>query len=147
MNRKGQYLGLEKENFCVVVTYSIKRASELRKFYVAIIQQRLRNKQKSVMQVQSCSFASLNLLVFCCCKKLLPCSKRSDCGERCEVKKAMKSRGRLRREVLLPRFYFSRSFLLRIAPHYLNAWSRLKSPKRAFSHDVTAAILVFQNNK
>ena len=121
LNRKGQYLGLEKENFCVVVTYSIKRASELRKFYVAIIQQRLRNKQKSVMQVQSCSFASLNLLVFCCCKKLLPCSKRSDCGERCEVKKAMKSRGRLRREVLLPRFYFSRSFLLRIAPHYLNA--------------------------
>ena len=130
-----------------MVTYSIKRASELRKFHVAVIQQRLRNKQKSVMQVQSCSFASLNLLVFCCCKKLLPCSKRSDCGERCEVKKAMKSRGRLRREVLLSRFYFSRSFLFRTAPHYLNARSRLKSPKRAFSHDVTAAILVFQNNK
>ena len=27
------------------------------------------------------------------------CSKRSDSGERCEVKKAMKSRGRLGREV------------------------------------------------
>ena len=147
LNRKGPYLSLEKENFCVVLTYSIKRASELRKFHVAVIQQRLRNGQKSVIHVQSCSFASLNLLLFCCFKKLLPCSKRSDCGERCEVKKEMKSRGRLRREVLLPRFYFSRSFLLCTAPQYLNAWSRLKSPKRAFSHDVTSAILVFQNNK
>ena len=35
----------------------------------------------------------------------LACSKRSDSGERCEVKKAMKSRGELGREVL-PRFYF-----------------------------------------
>ena len=46
------------------------------------------------------------------------CSKRSDSGERCEVKKAMKSRGGLA-------FIFSRSFLLRTAPHYLNAWNRL----------------------
>ena len=60
-------------------------------------------------------------------------SKRSDSGERCEVKKAMKSRGGLGREVRfplsplsLPRFYFSRCFLLRTAPHYLNAWNRLK---------------------
>ena len=44
---------------------------------------------------------------------ILVCSKRSDSGERCEVKKAMKSRGGLGREVreplsplLLPRFYF-----------------------------------------
>jgi len=42
----------------------------------------------------------------------LACSKRSDSGERCEVKKAMKSRGGLGKEVfplsplLLPRFYF-----------------------------------------
>ena len=42
----------------------------------------------------------------------LACSKRSDSGERCEVKKAMKSRGGLGREVFppsplpLPRFYF-----------------------------------------
>ena len=36
------------------------------------------------------------------------CSKRSDIGERCEVKKAIKSRGGLGREVreLLPCFYF-----------------------------------------
>ena len=39
----------------------------------------------------------------------LACSKRSDSGERCEVKKAMKSRGGLGREVPplpIPRFYF-----------------------------------------
>ena len=51
----------------------------------------------------------------------IACSKRSDSGERCEVKKAMKSRGGLGREA----FIFSRSFLLRTAPHYLNAWNRL----------------------
>ena len=60
----------------------------------------------------------------------LACSKRSDGGERCEVKKAMKSRGGLGREVrehLSPSlaFIFSHSFLLRTAPHYLNAWNRL----------------------
>ena len=38
--------------------------------------------------------------------KFLACSKRSDSGERCGVEKAMKSRGGLGREVLLPRFYF-----------------------------------------
>ena len=40
---------------------------------------------------------------------LLACSKRSDSGA----------------VLLLPRFIFSRSFLLRTAPHYLNAWNRL----------------------
>ena len=49
----------------------------------------------------------------------LACSKRSDSGERCGVKKAMKSRGGLGREV--------RSFLLHTAPHYLNAWNRLNT--------------------
>ena len=59
--------------------------------------------------------------------------KRSD-RERCEVKKAMKSRGGLGREVLTGvtpltslAFIFSRCFLLRTAPHYLNAWNRLSS--------------------
>ena len=65
----------------------------------------------------------------------LACSKRSDSGERCRVKKAMKSRGGLGREVRERcslfhlfsslAFIFSRSFLLRTAPHYLNAWNRL----------------------
>ena len=50
----------------------------------------------------------------------LACSKRSDSGERCEVKKAMKSRGGLALA-----FIFSRFSLLRTAPHYLNAWNRL----------------------
>ena len=54
--------------------------------------------------------------------EFLACSKRSDSGERCRVKKAMKSRGGLA-------FIFSRSFLLRTAPHYLNAWNRLLNSK------------------
>ena len=67
--------------------------------------------------------------------RYLACSKSSDSGERCEVKKAMKSRGGLGREVREPSslshlspslaFIFSLSFLLRTAPHYLNAWNRL----------------------
>ena len=70
LNLKGPYLSLEKEsdNVCAVLTYSIKRAREIRKFHVAVVQQRLRNVQKSVMHVQSCSFVNLNLLLFCCCK-------------------------------------------------------------------------------
>ena len=35
------------------------------------MQQRLRSVQKSVMYVQSCSFANLHLLLFCCCKNCL----------------------------------------------------------------------------
>ena len=59
LNPKGLYLGLEqeKENVCVVLTFLIKRASEIRKVYVAVVQQRLRNVQKSVMHVQRCFFA------------------------------------------------------------------------------------------
>ena len=48
---------------------------------------------------------------------VVACSRRSDNVERCEVKEAI--------PLLLPRFNFSRSFLLRTAPHYLNAWNRL----------------------
>ena len=51
-------------------------------------------------------------------------SKLSDSGERCKVKKAMKRRGGL--DLSSPVvFIFSRSFLPRTAPHYLNAWNRL----------------------
>ena len=60
------------------------------------------------------------------------CSKRSDSGERCEVKIAMKSRGGLGREVRapppLPRFYFFRAPFF-FAPHYLNAWNRLTTKR------------------
>ena len=53
LNPKGPYVSLEKEkqNFCVVLTYSIKRAREIRKFHVSVVQQRLRNVQKSVIHV------------------------------------------------------------------------------------------------
>ena len=56
LNPKGRYASLEKDtqNFCVVLTNSIKRAREIRKFHVAVVPQRLRNVQKSVMQVQRC---------------------------------------------------------------------------------------------
>ena len=46
-----------KRKFCVVFTYSIKQAREIRKFHVAVDQRRLRNVQKSVKHVQSCCFA------------------------------------------------------------------------------------------
>ena len=66
LNPKGPYVSLEKEkqNFCVVLTYSIKRAREIRKFHVAVVQQRLRNVQKRVMQVQRCFFCQCKPIVF-----------------------------------------------------------------------------------
>ena len=56
LNPKGPYVSLEKEkqNFCVVLAYSIKWAREIRKFHVAVVQQWIRNVQKSVMHVQRC---------------------------------------------------------------------------------------------
>ena len=40
--RKDLYLSLEKEkeNFCVVFTYSIKQAREIRKLHVTVLQRR-----------------------------------------------------------------------------------------------------------
>ena len=67
LNPKGPYLSLEKEkdNFCVVFTYSIRRACEIRKFHVAGEQRRQRNVQNSVTHVQICCFINKNLLLFC----------------------------------------------------------------------------------
>ena len=47
LNPKGPYLSLEteKEDYCVVFIYSIKRAREIWKFHIAVVQQRLRNVQ------------------------------------------------------------------------------------------------------
>ena len=53
-------------------TYSIKRACEIRKFYVAVVQRRQRNVQNSVMHVQSCCFVNKNRLLFC----RSPCRRR-----------------------------------------------------------------------
>ena len=79
---KGPDLSLEKDTFCVVLTYSIKQVSEIRNFHVAVVQQRLRNVQKSMMNVQSCFFANLNVLFFLavhprCCKNSLLLSSRN----------------------------------------------------------------------
>ena len=66
LNPKGPYVSLEKEkeNFCVVLTYSIKRAHEIRKFHVAVVQQR---RAKKCTKKRDCFFfANLNLLLFCC---------------------------------------------------------------------------------
>ena len=69
LNPTGPNLSLEKEKetFCVVFTYSVKRV------HVAVVQQYLKNVQKSVMHVQSCCFTKINLLHFCrslwrCCR-------------------------------------------------------------------------------
>ena len=70
LNPKGPYvsLGKENQNFCFVLTYSIKWAREIRKFHVAVVQQWTRNVQNSVMHVQRCFFyfANLSLLFVCC---------------------------------------------------------------------------------
>ena len=54
----------------------------------------------------------------------LACSKRSDSGERCEVKKEMKSRGRLRREVHLSP---SLAFIF-CAPFYFASFPTIWTP-------------------
>ena len=60
LNPKGPYLSLEeeKDNFCVVFTYSIKRACEIWIFHVAGVQRRQRNVQNSMMLVQICCFVN-----------------------------------------------------------------------------------------
>ena len=64
LNPKVRYVSLDKEtqNVCVVLTNSIKRACEIRKFHVAVVPQGLRNVQKSVMHVQRCF---LPILTYC----------------------------------------------------------------------------------
>ena len=60
-------------------------------------------------------------------------SRRSDSGERCEVKKEMKSREGTGKSGAVPShtspppsfLFFPRSYLLRTSSHYLNAWNRL----------------------
>ena len=57
-----QSSGKEKENCCFVFPSSKKR--EIRHYQVVVVQRGLGNIQKSVMHVQSCYFANLNLLGF-----------------------------------------------------------------------------------
>ena len=51
--------GREKENRCLVFKSSTKR--EIRHFQVVVVQRRQRNVRTSVMHMQSCCFAYLNL--------------------------------------------------------------------------------------
>ena len=53
---------------------------EIRQFHVAVVQRRQRNVQKSVMQVQSCCFANLNLRVLVCRSR---CRRRRRRCRRC----------------------------------------------------------------
>ena len=62
LNQKGPYVSLEKEkqNFCVVLTYSIRWARE-----IAVVQQWLRNYiLKNVITCKDFFFANLNLMFF-----------------------------------------------------------------------------------
>ena len=54
--------GKEKESRCLEFTSSTKQ--EIRHFHVVVVQWRQRNVQISLMHVQSCCFANLNLSLF-----------------------------------------------------------------------------------
>ena len=72
LNPKGPYLSLEKEkeNFCVVLNFPIKQESEIRKFLVAAVQQRLRNVQKNPDARAKLFFCQSNPIAFLLLKKL-----------------------------------------------------------------------------
>ena len=61
LNLKGPYLSLkkEKQNFCVVFTYSIKQVREISNFHIAVVQRRQRHAEKSMMHVQSYCFSNI----------------------------------------------------------------------------------------
>jgi len=64
LNSEGLYQssGKEKESCCLVFLSWTKR--ENRHFHVVVVQRRLRNVQKNVMDVQSCCFANLIYSLF-----------------------------------------------------------------------------------
>ena len=66
VDSKGLYQrsGKEKESCCLVFPSSTKR--EIGHIHVVVVQRRQRNVHKSVMHVQNCGFATLNLLLFRC---------------------------------------------------------------------------------
>ena len=63
----------KKKKVLSLFPFSVKR--EIRQFHVVVVQRRQGNVQKSVMHVQSCCFARLNLLFFCssCCRRRRRC--------------------------------------------------------------------------
>ena len=84
---------------------------------------------REIVEIPRVSPLIAAILIFKCTEGagVLACSKCSDSAERCEVKKAMKSRGGLGREVRAPCY-------LAPLPTVLNAWNRpgrpgLRSPR------------------
>ena len=65
VNFKGLYQSSRKEKDSCRLVFPFSKKREMRHFNVVSVQRRLRNVQKSVMNVQSCCFANLNLLLFC----------------------------------------------------------------------------------
>ena len=65
----------EKKRKVVVRLFPPSTKREIRQFHVVVVQRRQRNVQKSVMHVQSCCFACLNLLLFCRTR----CHRRRGC--------------------------------------------------------------------
>ena len=61
--RRYQSSGKEKESRCFVITSLTKR--EIRHLHVVVVLRGQRNVQKSVMHVQRCCFANLNLFLYC----------------------------------------------------------------------------------
>ena len=72
-----------KRKFCVVFTYSLKQACEIRKFYVTVKSYKM--DKKKWWTFKSCCFAYINLLLFCpsgcrrrrCCLSSLSLSSRN----------------------------------------------------------------------
>ena len=61
---KGLYQSLEKENFCVLFTFSIKRTCELGKIHVAMVQRWLRNVIKAWCMCKFVVLLIVNLFFF-----------------------------------------------------------------------------------
>ena len=65
LNSKGLYQNSRKDKeSCDLVFTSSKKREIILHFHVVVVQQRLRNVQKSVIHVQGCCFTNPNLLFF-----------------------------------------------------------------------------------
>ena len=72
INPKGLYQSTskEKENRCHWFSSSNKREVLIRHFHVVVVQRRQRNLLNSVVYVQSCCVANLNLFATCISRKM-----------------------------------------------------------------------------
>ena len=66
---------VEKKEKEIVLLFTSSMKHEIRKFHIAVVRQWQRNVHKSLLLMQSCCFANLNLLLFChscCCSLSFP---------------------------------------------------------------------------